>query len=105
MSPHRTYISSLPENLSSYGLTDNGFLPTDDPLTRLPDGYYGPWEDLIKELPQLAEAGHLRARINEMPVLSTCHLETEPEWQRAYSILAFMAQGYIWSGSQPSDVS
>jgi hypothetical protein len=46
----------------------------------------------------------LRTVIDRLPIIPAVHLETEPEWRRAYSILAFMANGYIWGGEKPSEV-
>lgn len=39
------------------------------------------------------------------PILSTEHLASEAEWQRAYSLLAVVAQAYIWAGPEPEEVS
>ena len=41
--------------------------------------------------------------IDRLPIIPTSHLDTEPEWRRAYSILSFMAHGYIWGGEKPSE--
>jgi indoleamine 2,3-dioxygenase len=47
----------------------------------------------------------LRAVIDSLPILPAVHLETESEWRRAYTVLIFMAHGYIWGGDKPSEVS
>ena len=46
----------------------------------------------------------LRPVIDKLPVLPAVHLETEAEWRRAYTVLTFLAHGYIWGGEKPSEV-
>ncbi|KAF1948511.1 indoleamine 2,3-dioxygenase beta type [Byssothecium circinans] len=103
MSPHKVEVLPSPAALSQYCISTNGFLPAKPPLSRLPHSYYLPWEQIIKELPALIERQQIRARVDELPVLGVAHLNSEAEWQRAYSILAVIAQGYIWTGPEPSE--
>lgn len=91
--------------LQDYGLSPlTGFLPTELPLQRLPHPAYDKWERIINNFQSLLLSKRLRMVIDRLPVLPTSHLETEPEWRRAYSILAFMAHGYIWGGEKPSEI-
>ncbi|KAI7157506.1 indoleamine 2,3-dioxygenase subfamily [Hortaea werneckii] len=87
-----------------YGISDNGFLPAEAPLQFLPDEYYLPWELLIHNLPLLLKTDHLRIEIDSLDVLQTDFLRSEPERRRAYVILAFLAQGYIWGGTKAAEV-
>ncbi|KAL2162513.1 hypothetical protein VTH06DRAFT_7427 [Thermothelomyces fergusii] len=90
--------------LADYGISPtHGFLPDVLPLTRLPDPYYNKWEAVVANLQGLILSKRLRGVIDRLPVLSTIGLEHEAEWRRAYSILCFMAHGYIWGGDSPSD--
>lgn len=90
--------------LSDYGiLPARGFLPDVLPLTRLPDPYYNKWEAITANLQALILSGRLRGVIDRLPVLSTTGLEHDAEWRRAYSLLIFMAHGYIWGGDSPSE--
>lgn len=90
--------------LADYGLSaTNGFLPDALPLSRLPDPYYNKWEAVVGNLQALILSRRLRGVVDRLPVLSTVGLEHEVEWQRAYSILCFMAHGYIWGGDSPED--
>ncbi|KAL8388304.1 hypothetical protein RB595_009325 [Gaeumannomyces hyphopodioides] len=90
--------------LSDYGISPtNGFLPDVLPLTRLPDPYYNKWEAIAANLQALILSKRLRAVVDRLPVLSTVGLEHDSEWRRAYSILCFMAHGYIWGGDSPAD--
>lgn len=91
--------------LEDYGISAKcGFLPSELPLQRLPHPAYDKWERIINNFQSLLLSKRLRIVIDRLPVLPTSHLETEPEWRRAYSMLAFMAHGYIWGGEKPSEV-
>lgn len=92
--------------LQQHGTTaQNGFLPDTEPLKCLPHPYYAPWELLIGNLPSLISSRRIRSNIDSLPLLDTIFLESEPEWQRAYSILGFLTHAYIWGGDHPSEVS
>ncbi|KAG9322862.1 hypothetical protein KVV02_001196 [Mortierella alpina] len=73
-----------------------GFVPYPQPLSRLPQVYYQPWEEIMDHLNSLLESRQLRARIDSMPQLLISHLDTYPQRQRAYTILCFMAHSYVW---------
>jgi hypothetical protein len=104
MSPHRIPVLPSLDALPCYGISKNGFLPAESPLTRLPHTYYQPWERIVDHLPTLIETQQIRQWVDELPVLNAAHLSSEPEWQRAHSMLAVIAQGYIWAGPEPSEV-
>jgi indoleamine 2,3-dioxygenase len=104
MSPHKIPVLPSPAALPYYGISKNGFLPAESPLTRLPHTYYQPWENIIKQIPKLIDTQQIRQWVDELPVLDTSQLSSEAEWQRAHSILAVIAQGYIWTGPEPSEV-
>jgi len=90
--------------LSDYGISPtHGFLPEVLPLTRLPDPYYNKWEAVGANLQALILSKRLRGVVDRLPVLSTIGLEHDAEWRRAYSLLCFIAHGYIWGGDSPSD--
>jgi indoleamine 2,3-dioxygenase len=105
MSPHKVELLPSIAAMPSYGISKNGFLPAETPLSRLPHRYYQPWEGVIDELPTSIETQAIRQLVDQLPVLSTSFLSSEAEWQRAYSMLALIAQGYIWAGPEPSEVS
>lgn len=90
--------------LADYGIIPaRGFLPDVLPLTRLPDPYYNKWEAITANLQSLILSGRLRGVIDGLPILATTGLQHAAEWRRAYSLLIFMAHGYIWGGDSPSD--
>lgn len=89
--------------LADYDISPaHGFLPSTLPLSRLPDPYYNKWEAIVANLPALVLSRRLRGVIDRLPVLSTVGLEHDAEWRRAYSLLSFMAHGYIWSDDIPA---
>jgi Indoleamine 2,3-dioxygenase len=97
-------ISPIPRP-EDYGVSpETGFLPIELPLQCLPHPVYERWERIIKNFQSLLLSKRLRAIVDRLPVIPTSHLETEPEWRRAYSILSFMAHGYIWGGEKPAEV-
>ncbi|KAF7171399.1 hypothetical protein CNMCM6106_005791 [Aspergillus hiratsukae] len=90
-------------NLQKYQISEQfGFLPAQPPLTRLPHPCYQIWEDTLGGFPSPSNYETIRQQIDNMPVLSTGALTTEPEWRRAYVVLSMMSQIYIWGGCQPS---
>jgi indoleamine 2,3-dioxygenase len=105
MSPHKLEILPSRAALPQYGISKNGFLPEEPPLERLPQRYYQPWEHIMEQLPKLIEKQQIREKVDALPVLDTAQLSSEAEWQRACSIMALIAQGYIWTGPEPSQVS
>ena len=83
--------------------SENGFLPTLPPLEALPDSYYEPWEYIVKNLQGLILSKRLREVVDRLPVLSTNRLFGEPQWRRAYSVLAFITHAYVWGGNRPAE--
>lgn len=92
--------------LKDYGISpQTGFLPAELPLQCLPHPVYERWERIINNFQSLLLSKRLQTIIDKLPVIPCSHLDTEPEWRRAYSILTFMAHGYIWGGEKPCEVS
>ncbi|KAJ5984306.1 Indoleamine 2-3-dioxygenase [Penicillium waksmanii] len=98
-------IQSAEINLEDFSISpDHGFLPGGLPLQKLSSSYYAPWENLAVRLPTLIQTGQIRPLVDNLPVLTTSRLHSEPEWRRAYSILGFLTHAYIWGGEQPQDI-
>ena len=76
---------------------DTGFVPSSPPLTSLPE-YFSRWEALVKNLPALIRERRIRDEVHALPPLefSGETLTSEREWQRAYVLVTFLAQAYIW---------
>lgn len=92
-------------NPSEFGITpDYGFLSPELPLEVLPDPYYAEWENIIRNLHPLILSKRLQSVVHHLPILSVTHLQTDPEWRRAYVILVFILHGYVWGGNSPTEV-
>ena len=74
---------------------DRGFLPTPDPLDRLPNDF-SPWEEIGRELPKLLMTGKVRNFIKDTPLLDATRLCDDRERRRAMVILSFMGHAYVW---------
>ncbi|KAH6887697.1 Indoleamine 2,3-dioxygenase [Thelonectria olida] len=90
--------------LNKFAVSSNAFLPEQNPLKQLPDAYYEPWELVASHLSSLIESSRIRRAVDDLPVLSTDRLRSEPEWRRAYVILAFLTHAYVWGGETPEEI-
>ena len=98
-------LGPLNVNLAEFGVSPrNGFLPDELPLKVLSSSYYESWECIINDLHSLLKSRSLRSQVDQLPILSTSHLISEQEWQRAYLILSFFTHSYIWEAGGPSEV-
>ncbi|SPN99108.1 related to tryptophan 2,3 dioxygenase [Cephalotrichum gorgonifer] len=57
----------------------------------------------MRHLPALVEDG-IRTAVKHLRILSADRLLSEAEWRRAYVILGFMSNAYIWGGDAPEEV-
>ena len=80
-----------------------GFIP-DEPLLDSLSSYYSPWEVAISSLPHLVTTKKTRETLDILPVLSMDQLSDTSEWRRAYTILAFLSNAYIWGEDVPNEV-
>ncbi|KAM0327413.1 hypothetical protein ACHAQA_005699 [Verticillium albo-atrum] len=103
MSPHA--ISPLREDAFTeqayrdFGITKNGFLPAEAPLSHLPSAYYTPWERVIHHLPELLSSKRFHDQVLppavSVPMLRVAkHLELPP--------VATYAALNLWNFSSPS---
>ena len=92
-----------PLSLANFGISrETGFMPATPPLARLPGEYFAPWENLVLQLPQMIENKQLRNEVHGLPELqfNSSTLKSEEEWKRAYTMLCFLGQSYIWMEGQ-----
>ena len=77
-----------------------GFLPPVDPLKRLVRAEYLIWEDIADELPKFlgVRFPQVREILLSIPKLSTEHLTTRAELERAHFLLALFAHSFVWGG-------
>ncbi|CAK9441525.1 uncharacterized protein LODBEIA_P53930 [Lodderomyces beijingensis] len=93
----------IPE-LRDYDISPSwGFLPSQLPLTRLPQKYYSPWEITADSIPSLILTKRIRKVVDALPLLKTDKLASEREVRRAYQALGFIAHAYIWGTDAPTD--
>ncbi|KAJ1724864.1 tryptophan 2,3- dioxygenase [Coemansia erecta] len=93
----RRMSNYVPLRLEDYDISPkNGFLPSEPPLQRLSDLYYEPWEQIMDRFNQYLLAHHIRRLVREMPVLDTSKLTSQAEFQRAFTILSFIAHAFVW---------
>jgi indoleamine 2,3-dioxygenase len=87
---------SLAMRLAEFDVDQNrGFLPSPDPLDRLP-GDFSPWEEIAHDLPKLLVTENVRKVLNTMPLLDACRLGNERELKRAMVVLSFLGHAYVW---------
>lgn len=79
-----------------------GFLPDDDPLTRLPSEFR-PWEEMGLALPKLLVTGRVSEALINLPVINTEVLTTEAELELAMLLLSFLGHAYVWGREVPRD--
>lgn len=76
-----------------------GFLPSSDPLDRLPAAFVS-WEEIAHDLPKLLVAGTLRSVLEQLPVLKISSLRTPAQLERAMLLLSYFGHAYVWGEEQ-----
>src|SRR5882672_3843747 len=92
-----------PTSIAGSGLTGGvdrwrGFLPSPDPLTRLPADFAA-WDEVGHELPKLLAAGRARATLDRLPALDLRELP-DAAVQRAMVLLSFFGHAYVYQSWQ-----
>jgi len=77
-----------------------GFLPSKDPLQRLPDKYI-PWEQVAFDLPGLVSTHLVRDAVDALPLIDTKALKTEAQLRRAMLLLSVLGGACAWSRTPP----
>ena len=80
-----------------------GFLPSQDPLRRLPP-IFDLWESVASSLPKLFASDRLRRTIEELPPFPLDAITTEGERERAMVMLSYLGHAYVWGGARPAEV-
>lgn len=86
-------------NLSEFSITlETGFLPQQPPPTALQGKYFADWERIFSSLPELIKSKTLRNEIDSLPETDFDHstLRSYTDWHRAYILLSYLGQGYVW---------
>src|ERR1700679_2852385 len=87
---------------------ERGFLPSHDPLTRLPEAFDA-WESTASGLPKLLASDHIRRSIEDLPPSPLDQIANErelerAELERAMTLLSYLGHAYVWRGDQPAEV-
>jgi len=72
-----------------------GFMPTEEPLQRLPPGYEA-WDDLGRRLPELLERKRFRAAVAALPAIDPTPLDDPAAVRRAMLLLSAFGNAYVW---------
>jgi indoleamine 2,3-dioxygenase len=80
---------------------ERGFLPSPDPLDRLPAAF-ARWEEMAHNLPKLLVAGKLRPVLEQLPILDVTQLQGEAQIHRAMLLLSYFGHGYVWGEGEPT---
>jgi indoleamine 2,3-dioxygenase len=82
---------------------ERGFLPLQDPLSRLPKSFDA-WEDAASTLPKLFASDHLRRTLESLPPFPTTAISSARERERAMLLLSYVGHAYVWGGARPAKV-
>jgi len=91
---------SIEDQQSSQFDLSSGFLPTRDPIDRLPPAF-APWEELALGLPKIIPTGKLRDHVNALPAFDVAKLCTQEHFERAMLLLSYLGHAYVWGDSPP----
>lgn len=80
-----------------------GFLPSQDPLTRLPQAF-DDWESTASGLPKLLASDHVRQTIERLPPFPLDRINNDREWERAMVLLSYLGHAYVWRGIRPAEI-
>jgi indoleamine 2,3-dioxygenase len=80
---------------------DRGFLPLQDPLTRLPQAFDA-WEDTAQRLPKILVSDQVRRMIAELPPFPIEEIYGSRERERAMVLLSYLGHAYVWGGRRPA---
>src|SRR5215510_14297423 len=80
-----------------------GFLPLQDPLTRLPQAFDA-WEDAATTLPKLFASDHTRRTLEALPPFPLDEITQDRERERAMVLLSYLGHAYVWGELRPAEV-
>ena len=80
-----------------------GFLPSQDPLPRLPQPFNA-WEHAASGLPKLLVSDHVRRTIEELPPFPEGQIANLRERERAMTLLSYLGHAYVWGSAEPAGV-
>jgi indoleamine 2,3-dioxygenase len=82
---------------------ERGFLPLQDPLTRLPKAFDA-WESAALDLPKLFASDHIRSTLENLPPFPIEALTSNFDRERAMTLLSYLGHSYVWGGAKAAEV-
>ena len=82
---------------------ERGFLPSQDPLQRLPQPFEA-WEQFAVGLPKHLASDHIRRTIEQLPPFPVDRIADRRERERAMTLLSYVGHAYVWGGDKPAAV-
>ncbi|MBI4528578.1 MAG: indoleamine 2,3-dioxygenase [Deltaproteobacteria bacterium] len=76
---------------------ERGFLPSSDPIQRVP-GEFAVWEETARDLPKLLAAGGARSVLDRLPVVHPDADFDDGQNRRAMLLLSYFGHAYVWGG-------
>jgi len=93
---------SIAEELARYEVDPvRGFLPSRDPLARLPAAFDG-WEAVVSQVSELLLAGRLGEALEQLPEVDLAILGGCDELERAMLLLCIFGNAYVWGAEEPA---
>ncbi len=80
---------------------ERGFLPSTDPLEKLPAGFER-WERVAPRVSALLLAGQLRPTLEALPIPELERLERRDQVERAMLLLSVFGNAYVWAEEEPA---
>ena len=92
----------MAEELARYEVDPvRGFLPSRDPLARLPAAFDA-WEATAAQVSELLLAGRLREALEQLPDVDLDLLGRRDELERAMLLLCIFGNAYVWGAEEPA---
>src|SRR6266436_3529876 len=82
---------------------ERGFLPLNDPLTRLPYPFEE-WESVASGLPKLFASDLVRRTIEQLPPFPIEAICDDRERERVMVLLSYLGHAYVWGGARPAAI-
>ena len=93
---------SVVEELARYEVDPvRGFLPSRDPLARLPAAFDA-WETAAWQVSELLTAGRLRETLEQLPEVDLDLLDSRDALERAMLLLCIFGNAYVWGAEEPA---
>src|SRR5260370_31904073 len=91
-------MPTTPTSIAAFEIShERGFLPFQDPLTRLPKAFDA-WESVAQRLPKLLVSDQLHRTIADLPPFPIEAIKDDRERERAMDLFSYLGHAYVWGG-------